>query len=606
MKVAVNETAQLKGLKQARSRKKKVNSADFMSILLENTKNLSKKEKKLEKKLPEDLKSNIQSRNTTETEKKIPFLNSENRYHHQQISKKNNLSSIKVSKENSISVEAVSEDLNQNIQKQEKRPELKKTTQTDNLKTEKETESQPVELFQQSIVSQLNHRERKINKSEKDPVKYISVDKTLSQTTENIPRETRSHTKTASSSEIVQNHLHTQKKEKPPEIDTDIKKDHSTLKITEENKIKSLHKPDNRPVQKDLKSSQPFEREISQTATEDNFKKIPTVNHQEKHNKPDTIKETLATKGIGHLKEKSEKNHFIRNQTEQEKIPPFSIQDRNSKNEQGTLFSQGIDKKTTQIPKKETIKVTTPSKEPLHNGNESKKIETAGFEPVKDKVDPDLAKTKPERDLRNTATESKNTKKVTIVSQIKEKISSEKEETKTQKNGTEILDRLEDNIQIITNHRESRSVEQNRKNEVQLNREIFFTVEDTGESKQTFNNNNFSGNEGKNSFSHSYASENLADNEIQNFNKHFTMNIKLEDLNMNVKLNRNFLNMTVIFHSQTTASLEQLKTQIGDILKESGFEQFNLKLKTKDKKTYLENKRSGENYYGRSEINVRV
>jgi len=168
-------------------------------------------------------------------------------------------------------------------------------------------------------------------------------------------------------------------------------------------------------------------------------------------------------------------------------------------------------------------------------------------------------------------------------------------------------DRIEDSIQININHKDNKYFELNKKNEISSSREYVVNISEPADSKNSPKEQSFSNGESKENHLYSIIEENINENEESNFNRHFIMNIKLEGLNMNIKLNRNLLNMTLIFHNQTTASIEQLKNQIGDILKESGFEQFNLKLKTKEKKEiYSSSKKTGEKYYIRSEINVRV
>ncbi len=90
------------------------------------------------------------------------------------------------------------------------------------------------------------------------------------------------------------------------------------------------------------------------------------------------------------------------------------------------------------------------------------------------------------------------------------------------------------------------------------------------------------------------------------FNRQFTLNLKLEGLNMNVTLTRQILNMTLLLHNTPYISLDQLRSDISEILKESGFDQFNLRLKTKEKKNYIEENYSTEKETDNSEINVKV
>ncbi|WP_457640488.1 hypothetical protein, partial [Persephonella sp.] len=162
-----------------------------------------------------------------------------------------------------------------------------------------------------------------------------------------------------------------------------------------------------------------------------------------------------------------------------------------------------------------------------------------------------------------------------------------------------------ENILLTTkDQKDLKLQDQPKKQEVQLNRDI------TVHNNNDISNNN--GNSSKQSLDKGYSytdtnlSENLQEYENSSFNRQFNMHIKLDGLNINLSLNRNFLNMTLIFNNHTNLSLEQLRTEISDILEETGFAEYNLRLKTKDKKVYSESRALKENSYGRSEINVRV
>ncbi len=92
--------------------------------------------------------------------------------------------------------------------------------------------------------------------------------------------------------------------------------------------------------------------------------------------------------------------------------------------------------------------------------------------------------------------------------------------------------------------------------------------------------------------------------EIENkFQKVFTLSVNFNDTNLIARLRNNTLNLSILLNNANVQTIHTLKTEISQILKEHGFENFNLKIETKGRKIYYSN-----NYERREkrEIDVKV
>jgi len=128
--------------------------------------------------------------------------------------------------------------------------------------------------------------------------------------------------------------------------------------------------------------------------------------------------------------------------------------------------------------------------------------------------------------------------------------------------------------------------------------------------ERTFTLENYHSDENFNSHSDSNKENinNLNENPIEDkgknsFGKVFTLSLKFNDTNIVAKLKNNTLNLSVFLSSSSISNINMLKSEITNILRETGFDNFNLKIETKGKKIYYSN-----NYQKREkrEIDVKV
>ncbi len=116
------------------------------------------------------------------------------------------------------------------------------------------------------------------------------------------------------------------------------------------------------------------------------------------------------------------------------------------------------------------------------------------------------------------------------------------------------------------------------------------------------NKDNFQDSSFDQSYTESKGQENRKTH-ISNFNRVFTLTVNFNSTNITAKLAGNRLNLTVILSGSSINYINSLKTDIANILKEQGFNQFNLKIQAKGKKIYYSNNYSKEE---KREINVKV
>ncbi|ACO03614.1 MAG TPA: hypothetical protein DEP48_05900 [Persephonella sp.] len=563
MKIAVENPAQIKGVKQGKNKKKK-NSVDFISVLLKTTEKMIKNDKKI-KNSSEITKKTEKSEKKPEPKTEAYATKVENShiplffkvvYFQKNRERDKSLKSDEHRQDLNIHPEELSKkEPEQEIAKAKKyysflQESTEKNLQIEKKQTKNDKSEIEIPIGKEKVKSVYNQQKNYSVKTE-DPHTYLTEKKENRHFYIIKNNDEKNHIKEKI---VKEKESGTKQTAIQPSPDNFIKKAEShplkSQERTGEKRAKYVSpQPETAKTEKEIVKNRPQKTEKNVELNTDFYKSTgyTSKNGQE-------ILNTDSRKKV--QENKNSEQYFI-----------FK---RDTKTDNGKTLNINTHKKTEEIISSKN----SHSREEISNKKTRNEVQNAQIK------------------LSKTST--------------KEKIQTEKKDTKIFPDQNEIPDRLEDNLQITLNQKENRNPETNRKTETIINRDLFINVEESGGSKHSYSDQNFSNGENKEGFSYISFDENIPENETQNFNRHFTMNIKLEDLNMNVKLNRNFLNMTVIFHNQTTASLEQLKNQIGDILKESGFEQFNLRLKTKDKKTYLENRKSGENYYSRSEINVRV
>ena len=92
------------------------------------------------------------------------------------------------------------------------------------------------------------------------------------------------------------------------------------------------------------------------------------------------------------------------------------------------------------------------------------------------------------------------------------------------------------------------------------------------------------------------------ENKENSFGKVFTLSVNFNDTSITAKLRNNTLSLSIILSNASFTNIPSLKTDIGNILKEAGFENYNLKIHTKEKKIYYSNNNREE----KREINVRA
>ena len=91
--------------------------------------------------------------------------------------------------------------------------------------------------------------------------------------------------------------------------------------------------------------------------------------------------------------------------------------------------------------------------------------------------------------------------------------------------------------------------------------------------------------------------------EGNSFQKVFTLSLNFNDTNIVARLRNNTLNLSIILSNSSIPYINSLKSDIASILREQGFNQFNLKIETKGKKIYYSNNYDREE---KREINVKV
>ncbi len=91
--------------------------------------------------------------------------------------------------------------------------------------------------------------------------------------------------------------------------------------------------------------------------------------------------------------------------------------------------------------------------------------------------------------------------------------------------------------------------------------------------------------------------------EGNSFQKVFTLSLNFNDTNIVARLRNNTLNLSIILSNSSISYINSLKFDIASILREQGFNQFNLKIETKGKKIYYSNIYNKEE---KREINVKV
>ena len=126
------------------------------------------------------------------------------------------------------------------------------------------------------------------------------------------------------------------------------------------------------------------------------------------------------------------------------------------------------------------------------------------------------------------------------------------------------------------------------------------------QSTSDTSNQNFSENFLDNSDSqtfHNHLSSQEKPTEENKFQKVYTLSLNFNDTNITAKLRNNTLNLSIILNNSNISYINSLKSDIASILKEQGFNQFNLKIEAKGKKIYYSNNQERE---GRREINVKV
>ncbi len=208
----------------------------------------------------------------------------------------------------------------------------------------------------------------------------------------------------------------------------------------------------------------------------------------------------------------------------------------------------------------------------------------------------------------------KDIKKITKISKkINEKPSTTKQafkkESVSHKKSAEISEERKDyqiqdtsNIGILKHTEDKKDISQ-KTEKVSVEKEIT-------PQERTFTLENYHSDENFNSHSDSNKENinNLNENPIEDkgknsFGKVFTLSLKFNDTNIVAKLKNNTLNLSVFLSSSSISNINMLKSEITNILRETGFDNFNLKIETKGKKIYYSN-----NYQKREkrEIDVKV
>ncbi len=91
--------------------------------------------------------------------------------------------------------------------------------------------------------------------------------------------------------------------------------------------------------------------------------------------------------------------------------------------------------------------------------------------------------------------------------------------------------------------------------------------------------------------------------EGNSFQKVFTLSLNFNDTSIVARLRNNILNLSIILNNSSISYINSLKSDIASILREQGFNQFNLKIEAKGKKIYYSNNYNREE---KREINVKV
>ena len=163
------------------------------------------------------------------------------------------------------------------------------------------------------------------------------------------------------------------------------------------------------------------------------------------------------------------------------------------------------------------------------------------------------------------------------------------------------------NIPAETHIKVSPNKEQNKDNaveDIKPHRETELLLKETShisqkDQSQTFHQNN------QNDGDFTFYEKSSQDNQTREskFHKVFTLSVNFNDTNIIAKLKNNTLNLSIILNNSTVHTINTLKAEITSILKEQGFNNFNLKIETKGRKIYYSN-----NYEKREkrEIDVKV
>ena len=123
-----------------------------------------------------------------------------------------------------------------------------------------------------------------------------------------------------------------------------------------------------------------------------------------------------------------------------------------------------------------------------------------------------------------------------------------------------------------------------------------FDISNQGSSENFFDSSNSS-----HFYNHLNSREKAP--EGNSFQKVFTLSLNFNDTNIVARLRNNTLNLSIILSNSSIPYINSLKSDIASILREQGFNQFNLKIETKGKKIYYSNNYDREE---KREINVKV